>query len=139
MLSALASSSQEHRTCSATSQPLPVLTPHVVRMQGQDLRTGNLTAPAVYALQSPVGPELERLIRSQFVRSEDLSHAIHLIKHSGGIDAARQLARSEADQVGSLRVLWCVLVSALHFALCAGALDALHDDIVVHPWLLTSV
>ena len=89
--------------------------------QGQDLRTGNLTAPAVYALQTAIAPELKDLIQRGFPAEGDLQHAIYLIKHSGGIDAARQLARQEADQVcfpvRLLSVRQCSPLVPLTFAL----------------------
>ena len=72
-------------------------------MQGQDLATGNLTAPAVYALQTSVGPELDRLIKAGFEDgmegSNNLQQALHLVSVSGGIDRSRELAREEADMV----------------------------------------
>ena len=70
--------------------------------QGQDLATGNLTAPAVYALQTSVGPELTTLIKDGFEGDWGqgrLDQAIHLVSVSGGVDAARDLARQEADAV----------------------------------------
>lgn len=72
-------------------------------LQGQDLATGNLTAPAVYALQTAVGPELDRLIKGGFSEDEtgtNLQQALHLVAISGGIDRSRELARQEADMVG---------------------------------------
>ncbi|KAK9807153.1 hypothetical protein WJX73_001026 [Symbiochloris irregularis] len=74
--------------------------------QGQDLATGNLTAPAVYALQTAAAPELQALIQRRFSEQGDTQHAIQLIKQSGGLDAARQLARQEADQ--ALLALECL-------------------------------
>lgn len=71
-------------------------------LQGQDLASGNLTAPAVYALQTAVGPELEALIKDGFegeYGQARLGRALHLVKLSGGMDSARQLARREADEV----------------------------------------
>ena len=67
--------------------------------QGQDLATGNLTAPAIFALQSSVGEELEALIDSEFEEAGSLQHAIHLVNSGGGIAAARKLARQEGDLV----------------------------------------
>ncbi len=69
-------------------------------VQGQDLVSGNLTAPAVYALQHPqYGAELERLIQNEFDGGATLERALELVHLGGGIQAARQLARQEADMV----------------------------------------
>ncbi len=68
--------------------------------QGQDLSTGNLTAPAVYALAHPeVGPELEALVQREFDGGASLPRALELVAAGGGIQAARRLARQEADMV----------------------------------------
>ncbi len=68
--------------------------------QGQDLVSGNLTAPAVYALQHPQhGAELERLIQNEFDGGATFERALELVHLGGGIQAARQLARQEADMV----------------------------------------
>jgi hypothetical protein len=67
--------------------------------QGQDLASGNLTAPALFALQTElVGSELLELIESEFQEEGSLERAIDLVKIGGGISAARQLARQEADK-----------------------------------------
>ena len=69
-------------------------------VQGQDLISGNLTAPAVYALQHPQhGAELEGLIQNEFDGGASLARALELVHLGGGIQAARQLARQEADLV----------------------------------------
>lgn len=60
---------------------------------------GNLTAPAIFALQSSYAEELEGLIDGEFQEEGSLKQAIHLIHESGGIAAARRLARQEADMV----------------------------------------
>ncbi|CAL8471829.1 g11371 [Coccomyxa elongata] len=66
--------------------------------QGQDLASGNLTAPAVYALANPVhGPELEALVQREFDGGASLPRALELVHLGGGIQAARRLARQEAD------------------------------------------
>ena len=70
-------------------------------LQGQDLATGNLTAPAIFALQSSAAEELEGLIDSEFQEEGSLQQAILLVHESGGIAAARKLARQEADMVRS--------------------------------------
>ena len=69
-------------------------------MQGQDLISGNLTAPAVYALEHPkYGAELEGLIQNEFDGGASFARALELVHMGGGIQAARQLARQEADMV----------------------------------------
>ena len=67
--------------------------------RGQDLASGNLTAPVVFALQhAEFGPPLRELIEGEFPDGErDLAKAMELVTKSGGLDAARALARSEAD------------------------------------------
>lgn len=65
--------------------------------QGQDLATGNLTAPAIFALRSSSAEELEGLIDEEFQEEGGLQRAIQLVQESGGIAAARKLARQEAD------------------------------------------
>mmetsp|Transcript_31001 Transcript_31001/g.68756 ORF Transcript_31001/g.68756 Transcript_31001/m.68756 type:complete len:420 (+) Transcript_31001:348-1607(+) len=69
--------------------------------QGQDLASGNLTAPAIFALQSTSNPaaaaELLEIIESEFVEEGALARALELVNTSGGLDAARRLARQEAD------------------------------------------
>lgn len=70
-------------------------------MQGQDLATGNLTAPAIFALQSSSAEELEGLIDDEFQEEGSLQRAIELVQESGGIAAARKLARQEADMVSA--------------------------------------
>lgn len=66
--------------------------------QGQDLATGNLTAPVLFALQNPTtGPRLLTLIESRFKKQGSLEEALDLVASGGGIDQARKLAREEAD------------------------------------------
>ena len=62
--------------------------------------SGNLTAPAVYALEHPkFGAELEGLIQNEFDGGASLARALELVHLGGGIQAARRLARQEADMV----------------------------------------
>lgn len=66
--------------------------------QGQDLASGNLTAPIIFALKNPaVSVELLDILGSEFVEEGSLQRALHLVEQGGGIEAARQLARKEAD------------------------------------------
>ncbi|GBF89927.1 octaprenyl-diphosphate synthase [Raphidocelis subcapitata] len=72
--------------------------------QGQDLASGNLTAPVIFAL--PNCEELEELIQTEFSEPESLQRAIDLVVSSGGVEAARRLAREEADKaLAALAVL----------------------------------
>jgi all-trans-nonaprenyl-diphosphate synthase len=64
--------------------------------QGQDLATGNLTAPILFALRREDGDELKSLISHQFENDGDLQRAIAIVTESG-IEDARRLAREEAD------------------------------------------
>mmetsp|Transcript_28502 Transcript_28502/g.72512 ORF Transcript_28502/g.72512 Transcript_28502/m.72512 type:complete len:404 (-) Transcript_28502:821-2032(-) len=66
--------------------------------QGQDLASGNLTAPVIFALQhAGVKDELLAIIESEFVEEGSLGKALELVEAGGGIAAARALARKEAD------------------------------------------
>lgn len=78
-------------------------------MQGQDLASGNLTAPALYALAGAHGPELLALIESEFTAEGGLPRAINLVNAGGGITSARALARREADLVRTQQThLFCL-------------------------------
>ncbi|AFY42189.1 solanesyl diphosphate synthase [Nostoc sp. PCC 7107] len=61
---------------------------------GSDLRSGNLTAPVLFALEEK--PYLEVLIERQFAQAEDLEQALALIQDSRGIQQARELAAHHA-------------------------------------------
>lgn len=53
---------------------------------GQDLRSGNITAPAHFALLDPsAGPELRQLIESRFISDDAHERALELIRGSDGI------------------------------------------------------
>ncbi len=74
---------------------------------GQDLASGNMTAPAVFTLADPVaGPALAALVEAEFQDEGDLAAALALVEGAGGLDAARALARSEAD--AALAALACL-------------------------------
>jgi all-trans-nonaprenyl-diphosphate synthase len=62
---------------------------------GSDLKSGNLTAPALYALEEK--PYLEVLIQREFTQDGDLDQAISLIKGSRGIERSRELAADHAQ------------------------------------------
>lgn len=68
-------------------------------LQGQDLATGNLTAPAIFALQSTSGEDLREMIDDEFSEDGALDRAISIVNESGGIAAARKLAGQEAEMV----------------------------------------
>lgn len=61
---------------------------------GSDLKDGNLTAPALYALEEQ--PYLKVLIEREFRETGDLEAAIALVQNSHGIERARQLAEKYA-------------------------------------------
>lgn len=63
--------------------------------QGQDLATGNLTAPAIFALQR--SEKLRELIESEFTEEGSLQEALDLVKEAGGLDAAMALAREQGN------------------------------------------
>lgn len=57
---------------------------------GSDLKSGNLTAPVLYALEQK--PYLEVLIEREFAQPGDLDQALALVRDSGGIERSRELA-----------------------------------------------
>ncbi len=59
-----------------------------------DIKSGNLTAPTLYALEEK--PYLEELIERQFAKEGDLESAISLITDSNGIERSRALAAHHA-------------------------------------------
>ena len=59
-----------------------------------DISSGNLTAPALYALEEK--PYLEELVERQFSKPGDLENAIALITDSNGIERSRALAAHHA-------------------------------------------
>ncbi|MEL6602821.1 MAG: solanesyl diphosphate synthase [Cyanobacteria bacterium J06614_10] len=61
---------------------------------GSDLRSGNLTAPVLYAMEEV--PYLKTLIDREFSQPEDFEQAIELVHNSQGIARARVLAQSHA-------------------------------------------
>jgi all-trans-nonaprenyl-diphosphate synthase len=60
-----------------------------------DLKSGNLTAPVLYALEEK--PYLEVLIEREFAQDDDLEQAIALVKDSQGIQRSRELAAHHAQ------------------------------------------
>lgn len=57
---------------------------------GSDLKSGNLTAPVLYALEEK--PYLEALIEREFAQPGDLEQALMLVRDSQGIERSRALA-----------------------------------------------
>lgn len=62
---------------------------------GSDLRSGNLTAPVLYALEEK--PYLNGLIEREFAQPGDLEQAIALIQDSQGLKRSRELAEQHAQ------------------------------------------
>lgn len=62
---------------------------------GSDLKSGNLTAPVLYALEEK--PFLEGLIEREFAQEGDLEQALSLIADSRGIERSRELAAHHAQ------------------------------------------
>ncbi len=60
-----------------------------------DLKSGNLTAPTLYAIEEK--PYLETLIEREFAQDGDLEQAITLIKESSAIVRSRELAANHAQ------------------------------------------
>ncbi len=66
--------------------------------QGQDLASGNLTAPAILALASPHGgARLRELLETEFQEEGSLEEALALVQSCDGLEGARALARAEGD------------------------------------------
>lgn len=57
---------------------------------GSDLKSGNLTAPVLYALEDH--PSLAGLIEREFSEEGDLEQALNWVRQSGGIQRTRELA-----------------------------------------------
>jgi all-trans-nonaprenyl-diphosphate synthase len=71
--------------------------------QGQDLASGNLTAPVLFALEDPkVGSKLAGLIKGRFKGGErDLELALQLVQEGGGIERSRVLAREQGAKAAA--------------------------------------
>jgi all-trans-nonaprenyl-diphosphate synthase len=57
---------------------------------GSDLISGNLTAPALYAMEEK--PYLEVLVKREFSQEGDIEQALALVRESNGIERSRELA-----------------------------------------------
>lgn len=64
--------------------------------QGQDMASGNLTCPIIFAMQK--SPELRELIESEFQENGSLEQGLKLVYEAGGIDSAMALAREEGQK-----------------------------------------
>ncbi|CAI9088905.1 OLC1v1023361C1 [Oldenlandia corymbosa var. corymbosa] len=62
---------------------------------GSDLAKGNLTAPVIFALEKE--SKLRDIIESEFCETGSLEEAINVVKSSGGIERALELAKEKAD------------------------------------------
>lgn len=80
---------------------------------GSDLIKGNLTAPVIFALERE--PKLRDLIESEFCELGSIEEAIELVKGSGGIKKAHDLAKEKADI--AIQCLECLPQSAFRLAL----------------------
>ena len=63
---------------------------------GSDLKSGNLTAPVLFALQEK--PYLRGLIEREFAEESDFEQALDLIHQSEGIAKSRELANQHVEQ-----------------------------------------
>ena len=64
--------------------------------QGQDLASGNITAPAILVLEQ--SPRLRELLKEDRLQSEgSLQEAMDLVFQKGGIEKAKDLARHHGD------------------------------------------
>ncbi len=61
---------------------------------GSDLISGNITAPALFAMET--FPYLEKLIEREFSEDGDIEEALIMIKKSDGIERSRALAANHA-------------------------------------------
>lgn len=80
---------------------------------GSDLSKGNLTAPVIYALEKD--SKLRDIIESEFCETGSLEEAINLVKSSGGIERALELAKEKADL--AIQNLQCLPPSPYRLAL----------------------
>ena len=66
--------------------------------RGQDLASGNLTAPVLFALEdAEAGPRLLSLIESEFREEGALERGLELVAAGRGLERARALAREEGE------------------------------------------
>ncbi|UXE62403.1 MAG: solanesyl diphosphate synthase [Woronichinia naegeliana WA131] len=82
---------------------------------GSDLISGNITAPALYAMEEK--PYLNTLIEREFSEVGDIEMALNLVKDSDGIWRSRELAAYHAKLAG--KQLDCLKPSAAKASLLA--------------------
>ncbi|PSN18083.1 solanesyl diphosphate synthase [filamentous cyanobacterium CCP5] len=63
---------------------------------GSDLKSGNLTAPVLYAIEER--PVLVNLIEREFSQDEDFKQAMELVRSSRGIERSRELANQHVHK-----------------------------------------
>lgn len=80
---------------------------------GSDLAKGNLTAPVIFALEKET--RLRDIIETEFCETGSLEEAIDIVKNSGGIDRARELAGEMADL--AIQNLHCLPPSSFRLSL----------------------
>ncbi|KAI9083590.1 hypothetical protein K1719_034532 [Acacia pycnantha] len=78
-----------------------------------DLAKGNLTAPVIFALEKE--QKLRDIIESEFSETGSFEEAIALVKSSGGIERAQELAKEKADI--AIQNIQCLPQSAYRLAL----------------------
>lgn len=88
---------------------------------GSDLIAGNITAPALFAMEEK--PHLQTLIEREFSEKGDIDLALELVRESQGIQRARDLASSHAQI--ALKHLNCLATSA-----CSQALTDVVDYVL---------
>ncbi|MGK7943207.1 MAG: solanesyl diphosphate synthase [Microcystaceae cyanobacterium] len=74
---------------------------------GSDLVSGNITLPALYAMEET--PYLEVLIEREFAQDGDIEQALAIVKESDGIEKSRALAHSHAQN--AVKQLDCLVPS----------------------------
>ncbi|XP_027172521.1 probable solanesyl-diphosphate synthase 3, chloroplastic [Coffea eugenioides] len=80
---------------------------------GSDLAKGNLTAPVIFALEKE--SKLRDMIESEFCEAGSLEEAINVVKSSGGIERAQELAKEKGDL--AIQNLQCLPSSPYRLAL----------------------
>lgn len=63
--------------------------------RGQDMASGNITAPIYYAMQKE--PALRDIIETEFQEDDSFEEAMDIVMNGGGIEAAMDLAKEEAQ------------------------------------------
>ncbi|NJL46801.1 MAG: solanesyl diphosphate synthase [Leptolyngbyaceae cyanobacterium SM2_5_2] len=82
---------------------------------GSDLKSGNLTAPVLYAMEEQ--PFLATLIEREFSEAGDFEQAIRLVEQSRGLQRSRDLAASQSKAA----------IACLRSLPSSAAQQALHD------------